>query len=96
MPTYTPVDPDFYDTINELIDHSLTVHYFNDQGEWDTAKGTLDQIKDNGGDGAFLLLNSKDEIRLDRIIALNGKPGPAYDEYDAYANACMECHGGMD
>ena len=33
-------------------------------------------------------------IRIDRIITLFGKPGAAYDEYDAFANACMDCSGG--
>jgi hypothetical protein len=36
------------------------------------------------------------KIRLDRIIVFNGKPGPAYDEYDSYALACLDCTGGMD
>jgi len=27
---------------------------------------------------------------------INGKPGPAYDEYDRYGLACLDCGGGMD
>jgi hypothetical protein len=33
-------------------------------------------------------------IRVDRIITVFGKPGAAFDEYDAYANACLSCTGG--
>ncbi|WP_240452744.1 hypothetical protein [Sphingobacterium sp. xlx-130] len=33
-------------------------------------------------------------IRIDRIITLFGKIGAAYDEYNQYANSCMDCTGG--
>jgi hypothetical protein len=37
-----------------------------------------------------------EQVRLDRIITINGKPGPAFDEYDNYANACLSCQGGNE
>ena len=46
--------------------------------------------------GLFIALNTGSKVRVDRIITLYGKPGAAYDEYDAYANACMDCMGGYE
>jgi len=37
-----------------------------------------------------------EQVRLDCIITINGKPGPAFDEYDSYANACLSCQGGNE
>lgn len=45
------------------------------------------------------MLDNNEHIRIDRIITLFGKPGAAYDEYDAFANACLNCagpHGAKD
>ena len=46
--------------------------------------------------GLFVVLDNDVAIRVDRIITLFGKPGAAYDEYNAYGNACMDCTGGYD
>jgi hypothetical protein len=54
------------------------------------------EIKDIKGEGMFILLDSGTRIRIDRIITLFGKPGAAYDKYDAFANACMDCMGGYE
>jgi hypothetical protein len=44
----------------------------------------------------YLVFDSGDEVRIDRIITINGIPGPAYDEYDAFALACLNCNVGAD
>ena len=36
------------------------------------------------------------EIRIDRIISYNLRPGPAYDEYDEYGLQCLTCQAGYD
>jgi hypothetical protein len=43
-----------------------------------------------------MVFENGDEVRTDRIIVYNGKPGPAYDEYDAYALAPLTCKAGYD
>jgi len=61
-----------------------------------SAEGRILSMEEINGEGIFIHLDPKASIRIDRIITLFGKPGAAYDEYDAYANACMECTGGHD
>lgn len=46
--------------------------------------------------GIFLTVHPEVNIRIDRIITLFGKPGAAYDEYNAYANECLSCTGGYE
>jgi hypothetical protein len=43
-----------------------------------------------------MILSDDDYVRLDRIITINGKPGPAFDEYDNYANGCLSCKAGYE
>lgn len=70
------------------------VFYFNPANQIDMAQGAIQQVLDNGRSGIFIVLDSNEKIRIDRIITMFGKPGAAYDEYDAFANACMDCNGG--
>jgi hypothetical protein len=66
------------------------VHYFGAENELEGSRGRIgDIVKEK--DGEFLPVNHDDRIRLDRIITINGKPGPAFGEYDSYANECMDC-----
>jgi hypothetical protein len=44
----------------------------------------------------FLSFENGQKVRVDRVITINGIPGPAYDEYDGFALACLDCKGGMD
>lgn len=95
---YLPVDPDFYDIIDNLKNkgNSILIHYFSPDNELDDARGIIKGLITNPSREKYLALDSGDNIRLDRIIALNGRPGPAYDEYDAYALACLDCRGTID
>ncbi|WP_256005268.1 hypothetical protein [Pedobacter deserti] len=56
--------------------------------------GKVLRLEEVAGKGLFVALDNEHSIRVDRIITLFGKPGAAYDEYYAYGNSCMECHGG--
>lgn len=96
MQPFTPIDPDFYDIIpDQLAKGHVVVHFFKNIGEVDTAKGSgVSLQKTNQGD--FLIFDDTQQVRIDRIISLNGRPGPAYDEYDNYALQCTTCMGGMD
>ena len=94
--TYTPVQYVHREIIQEEIacQRSGKIFFFNQQGELDSVEGTITSLLENEGKGLFVRLNSEMEIRIDRIITLFGQPGAAYEEYDSYANACMECHCG--
>ncbi|MNK57921.1 hypothetical protein D3C87_769870 [compost metagenome] len=94
--SYLPVAWDYREIIDSERNKRTSgkVFYFNESGEIDVAEGSISQIIDNPDTGIFILLDHNQHIRIDRIITLYGKPGAAYEEYDVYANACMDCNGG--
>jgi hypothetical protein len=59
------------------------------------AKGSVTDLLSSDGFAHFIVLDNDIAIRLDRIITLNGSPGPAYEEYDLFALQCLTCMGGM-
>lgn len=95
---YLQVDLDFLEQIEKTIseNNSISVHYFEEENTLENAKGKIKEIETNSSRGEFIVFDNGQKIRLDRIIVFNGNPGPAYDEYDSYALACLDCTGGMD
>ena len=95
---YIPVDPDYYDMIEEekSLKRSAVIHYFSDGNSLGEEKGVIKGIEVNKQKEEYVALESRKKIRIDRIIVVNGRPGPAYDEYDSYALACLDCMGGME
>lgn len=95
---YSPVYPYFYELIDSLKKENVVIkiHYFGAENELNEAKGLIKGVIINEKHEEFLSLNSGDNVRLDRIITLNGRPSPAYAEYDSYALACLDCMGGME
>ncbi len=95
---YLPVDPDYYEPIEQAIssEETITVHYFGEGNTLKNVHGIAEKIVTTSDGGDFILLSDGERIRLDRIIVFDGKPGPAFDEYDSYALACLDCTGGMD
>ena len=90
--SYLPVDPDFLDIISVARDQQKSgkVHYFDSEDQiMDSTGPILEIISVDGGE--FINLGNGQMIRLDRIITLYGRPGPAYDRYDSFANACLAC-----
>lgn len=96
--SYTPVHYCYRESIEEEIARKRNgkVFYFNFKGEVDDVEGTVVELIEYTGKGIFITLTPHASIRIDRIITLFGKPGAAYDAYNAYANACMECNYGED
>jgi hypothetical protein len=97
MDSFTPVAYDYYEIIEELKLKGIdsVVHFFKAEKEIDSVSGKIESVlKEKDGD--FLLMSSNEKVRLDKIITIFGKPGPAFDLYDSYGNACMDCMGGMD
>jgi len=95
--SYTPVPYDFRETIEEeIVKKSLGKIFFWAEGQQvDEHSGRVDKLEDIPGKGMFVTLDSGVQIRIDRIITLFGKPGAAFDEYDAFANQCLSCTAGV-
>lgn len=90
--SYSPIDPDFYEIFGQLIEAQRTgkIFFFGPDDELQEASGMIQTIvkKDNG---EFIQTDNKMLVRIDKIITIFGRPGPAYDAYDRYANACLTC-----
>lgn len=95
---YLPVDPDYLESFEQAISspQKITVQYFEKENTLKKAEGSITKISQNKTGEEFLVFESGQKIRLDRIVVFDGKPGPAFDEYDSFALACLDCMGGMD
>ncbi len=96
---YIPIDPDFFDLFKKEIEKdSVKVFYFDIEQypQLEEVEGKATGIVDRKQSGQFMVFDNGAEVRLDRIVVYNGKPGPAYDEYDAYALAPLTCKAGYD
>lgn len=90
---FMPIDPDYTEIIEEYISLKKRgkINFFNEQGKVDsTSEGFALELL-NRPDGVLLAMTEGEMIRVDKIITLMGRPGPAYDEYDRYANVCLTC-----
>jgi hypothetical protein len=95
--SYTPVPYDFRETIEDAIAKKLEgkIFFWADGQKVDEQSGRVERLEDVPGKGMFITLDSGAQIRIDRIITLFGKPGAAFDEYDAFANQCLSCTAGV-
>ena len=95
--SYTPVPYDFRETIEDAIlkQSSGKVFYWNEDQKVDDQAGKVELLEDIPGKGMFITMDSGAQVRIDRIITLFGKPGAAFDEYDAFANQCLSCTAGV-
>jgi len=96
MNTYTPVAYEYREIIEEQIARAASgkIFFWNDRQEVDEVTGCAIKLEDIPGKGMFISLDSGAQVRIDRIITLFGKPGAAFDEYDAFANQCLACTAG--
>ncbi|MFA7492891.1 MAG: hypothetical protein WCZ43_05175 [Proteiniphilum sp.] len=98
-PKYMPIDPVYFELFDrEMEKNEARVIYFafTNEPQLEESRGEIIKIDDQGKEGQFLLFQNGGQVRLDRIIVINGKPGPAYDEYDSYALSPLTCHAGYD
>lgn len=100
--SYLPVAWEYRETVEEEIKKQTIgkIFFFDDNNQLEQIEGRILDLFEEKGKGVFIRLaggntlsDSEYTIRLDRIITLFGKVGAAYDEYDAFANACMDCKG---
>ncbi len=95
--SYLPIDPDFFDMFeNEIKKNSIRVVYFGNDTNLEEINGKAEAIINENGNEYFIKYISGEKVRVDRIIVYNGKPGPAFDEYDAYALECLSCKAGYE
>lgn len=95
---FLPVDPEYTEIIQELgaSGQVLHIHFFDEHNRLQEVRGPFSGLILSNSGEEFVVLDGNGQVRIDRIIAVNGRPGPAYDEYDSYALACLDCMGGMD
>ncbi|MDC7217715.1 MAG: hypothetical protein PQJ28_01685 [Spirochaetales bacterium] len=93
--SYLQVDPYFYDILNIFMGKNIKVIYWGCDNTLEESKGMLKGILQNEK-GEFLNIEDARNVRLDLIITVEGKPGPAFSEYEAFANACLSCQAGYD
>ena len=97
QPTYLPIDPDFFNLFeNEMQKETSRVVYFAEGTNLEEVNGKIKVIESNSKNEYFMKFEAGEEVRVDRIVVYNGKPGPAYDEYDAYALECLSCKAGYE
>ena len=94
--SFSPVAYEYREVIQEQMAAGTEGKVFFFSGDKiDEASGTLLSFGEVEGKGIFINVGGT-EIRIDKIITLFGKPGAAYDRYDAFANACLDCKGGYE
>ncbi|BDD01611.1 hypothetical protein [Persicobacter psychrovividus] len=93
---YLPVPCDFYDLLTDTasLRQPVKVNYFVDDEALMDAQGLIGDIENK--EGAEYLVIGEVSIRLDHIVTINGKVGPAYGDYEAFSDACMSCNLGYD
>lgn len=90
---FTPVYPRYYEIFAEAQEKiSSRVIYFEQGVEIQEEKGKITEIVKNEQNEEYLLFDSGARVRIDRIISINGIPGPAFEEYDRYGMACLDCN----
>lgn len=98
-PSYLPIDPEFHDLFEEQKrkGEARVIYFaFSDEPELEETRGNIIKIEYIEHEGYHLIFDNSDMVRLDRIVVINGIPGPAYDEYDSYALAPLTCKAGYD
>lgn len=96
-PLYLPIDPDFFDLFDkEKENDSTKVVYFGKGTNLEEVNCKIDKVVKKNGNEHFMTFENEQEVRVDRIIVYNGKPGPAFDEYDSFANECLSCKAGYE
>lgn len=96
---YMPIGPEYLEIIEEQMGKGVArVIYFtfSEEPELEESKGNIIKIDNKKDKGDHLIFENGDKVRLDRIVVINGIPGPAYDEYDLYALAPLTCKAGYD
>lgn len=86
------VDPVYDEIFAKEKEKSVSrVIYFGNGTNLEEVKGKITGNWKNDLNEEFLCFDTGEQVRIDRIISVNGIPGPAYQEYDNYGLACLDC-----
>lgn len=90
---FTFVDP-VYDSIFAEAQQKGQARaiYFGKGVDLEEANGKITGVETNALREQHLCFEDGTAVRVDRIISINGIPGPAFEEYDRHASACMQCN----
>ncbi len=71
---YNPISNEFFDQLNVAMQRKIpsTIVYLKDEGNKETTKGVVKTMEVIDGK-EFLILVSKEKIRLDTVLTFNGK-----------------------
>ena len=71
---YNPISCEFFDQLNVAMQRKIpsTIVYINDKEEKETTKGIVKTMEVEDGI-EFMILESKEKIRLDTVFTFNGK-----------------------
>jgi hypothetical protein len=96
--SYSPVQYVYREVVEEEILKQTTgkIFFFDEKNLVESVEGRILRLEEIPGRGLFIVMDPEKNIRIDRIITVFGKSAAAFDEYDAYANACLSCTGGYD
>lgn len=78
---YKPIDKAYHKLLETLVARraAARLQFYTDIHEFLTLHATLKELV-NRGDEEYLVLTTGEEIRLDRIVRIDDKPAPGYDE----------------
>jgi Rho-binding antiterminator len=70
---YTPISLDFFDQLNVAMQRKIpSTVVFLDNGEKKTLKGLVHTMEVIDGI-EYMILNTKEKIRLDKVVLFNGR-----------------------
>jgi Rho-binding antiterminator len=79
--TYKSIDPVFREELEALVAKraAARLQFYTDIREFITLHATLKALVTKGAE-EYLVLTTGEEVRLDRIVRVNDRPAPGYDE----------------
>jgi len=80
---YEPIILEFRNELDKYTEQRkfVRIHYFNEYHEYISKAAIIKEIT-NEPEGEFLLLNTGDKVRLDKIVRFDEKPVPGYTSSD--------------
>lgn len=86
---YKPIDCDFYDVLEAVATEKryVKVYYYSEIRELLSAMAIVKDIYTRDK-MEFLVLNTGEEIRLDRIVRIDDVPAPNHDYNDDFSCDC--------
>jgi Rho-binding antiterminator len=90
---YKPIDCGFHDVLEATITRRTYTHlqYFTDLWEFTTVTGLLKNLvseRDAAGLAEYLVIDTGERIRLDRVVNVNGTFAPPFRHYHDFTCDC--------